>query len=220
MVISFDGGYRSAIGLASSSLLLALVASPASAGRTVEMHRMQPREHGAAKGVTFEQMRGVVLSVAERKGWDAVVRANGAVEVTMGAADSERKAEVEVRFDKRSYVVRYLDSVGLEYDDELCVLIPGSHRRSKCSEVIDYDYNEWVEDLEDQVGAQIARLGPDDPVDERAAVPTVSSPPAAELSDRSRLFVADEIRKLKELTDEGVLTSEEFEEQKRRLLTR
>lgn len=182
---------------------------------------MQPREHGAAKGVTLEQMRGVMLSVAEHKGWRAVVRANGAVEVTMTPPDSERHAVVEVRFDHRMYVVDYLDSVGLEYDDELCVPITDSHpRRSRCREVIDADYNDWVEDLEGQIGTQVAHLQPGDPVDEKAALPTVSAPPGSDAPDRSRLFVADEIRKLKQLEDEGILTSEEFEEQKRKLLTR
>jgi hypothetical protein len=218
MTISIAGRRRPAAWLA--CLFLATVASPAFAGRTVSIHRMQPREHGAATGVTLEQMRGVVLSVAERNGWVAVVRANGAVEVTMAAPDRERRAVVEVKFDDRTYVVRYRDSVGLEYDDEFCVPIPGTHGRTQCREVIDSDYNDWAEGLEEQVGAQLARLRPGDPVDEKAAVPTVPAPAAADSADRSRLFVADEIRKLKQLQDEGVLTDEEFEEQKRKLLAR
>jgi len=76
--------------------------------------------------------------------------------------------------------------------------------RSKKGEWIHKNYNGWVEGLANEI-----RIAVHDPTKHREGPPRESHP-----------FVADELTKLHSLFERGVLTKEEFEGQKQKLLSR
>jgi hypothetical protein len=194
--------------------------SPANAARTTEMYRMQPRPHRASEGVTDEQIRGAIVKAAERAGWRPYVRGARIVEVYISVRGGKHTATVEVEFDEQNYVVRYVTSYNLGHNDHYCgppkrVSVAGPRRRRRekvCDgEIIHPHYNDWVRGLEDGILRSIVLLREGEPV-RPISTPKKPAPSPAPL------FVADELKKLKVLRDEGVLTEEEFDVQKRRLL--
>lgn len=191
-------------------LAVSLVAtSTAIAARSTEMYRMEPRPYRVAKGVTTEQVRGAIVESVELNGWRTAVRADGTVEAVMVVRGGKHTATVKIAADNGTFAVNYLDSFNLGYK-EVCRRPPkfGPKRRRKrevsCYERIHPDYNEWVRRIEHDIERHLARLQADH------AVRATPGP--------AKLFIADELIKLQALREGGVLSEEEFEAQKRRLL--
>ncbi len=183
-------------------MLVAFVPAAGSA-RSEATYRMARRLHAAPPQATLEQIERTMVAAVERAGWSARVREPGVVEAEKSVRDGKHTALVEIRFDERSFLIQYLSSHNLNYDPESC------HRRARrkrvCREVIHPHYNVWVRTLEGNVMRLTVEAGKASkaPVDKGAS---------------SGVMIADELIKLKALVDQGVLTAEEFESRKKKLL--
>jgi hypothetical protein len=190
-------------------VLAAVAISSPAAARIDEMYRMERRPHGASAEWTMSDLEDAIIEAAKRSGWRARPREPGVIEAEKSVRAGKHRAIVEIFYDQKSFLVRYLRSYNLNYDAEKCRA--GNKRHQKyCREVIHPHYNVWVRTLEDDIAREIAWS---DPVRKEADTST----PAPQASDPS-MFVADEILKLKKLEEEGILTPEEFEAQKKKLL--
>jgi hypothetical protein len=200
-----------------------LSGSPVHAARTTEMYRMEPRPHFAADGGSDEQKQGAINEAIEAAGWQPHVHSDRLVGAYISVRGGKHTANVEIEFDERTYVVRYVTSYNLGHDENYCrdfrrsgrAGAPKRPRRlEECSEIIHPDYNEWVHRIEDAILRYVALLRPG------MAARSIPAPAVKPAPTPATMFVADELLKLKILRDDGVLTEEEFETQKSKLLGR
>jgi hypothetical protein len=201
------------------SVAVLTAASPAAAGRTTAMYRMEPRPHGAAAGVTQEQMRTAVVELIEKRGWAAHVRTAGVVEADASWSRNKHRFTVATVFDDETFVIRYLSSYNLGYTDSYCrAPRPGDSppgmmrdrdrlrlpREERCrTEVIHPSYNDFVQQLEADIAKAIARIEPAPDADP-ISIPVADS-------------AEEENRRLEGLYAGGVLTKEELQAHQRLL---
>jgi len=204
--------------LAVFAAVLAMTASEVGATRIAKMYRMEPKAHGAAAGVTQDQIRRTVVAIAERRGWTTYVRTRGVVEADFSLSKGKHRGSVAIVFDDRNFVIRYLSSYNLGHRENYCPAPrpydspPGEERArdrllrpraERCTrELIHPTYNNFVQELEDEIAATVPKL----------------TPHAAAAPDLPGDSVEEETRKLEALHDAGTLTDEEWESQKRLLL--
>lgn len=119
------------------------------------------------------------------------------------------RAQVEIGFDARNFWIDYRDSSNLDYNpNDLTRHVQGSggqKRVIKKGPRIHGNYNLWVEELAQHVAARVQPLVADDRTREIRTDP---------------VLIADELDKLDQLRQRGVLTQQEFDAQKAKLLAR
>ncbi len=213
---------RIALLLTASVVIVILVLASASyAGRKTTMYRMEPRAHRADDGVTQDQIRRSVIEILERRGWTVHVRTAGVVEADISISKGKHRATIAVVFDDKNFAVRYVSSYDLGYsgascrdgeidEDGLPSYLQGPAKRMRrhieagcVGEVIHPSYNEWVQQIEEEIARNVPRLGPSRSA---AAVPPATSD-----------SVSEAVRKLDALHAAGLLTAEEVEAHKRLL---
>jgi hypothetical protein len=185
-----------------------VITSPVEA-RIDEMYRMERRRHHASAQLTTSDLEKAIIEAAKRSGWWARVREPGVIEAEKSVRAGKHRAVVEIFYDDNTFLVKYLRSYNLNHNPDKC-RASNKRRQKYCREVIHPHYNVWVKTLEDDIAREISWT---DPAREDAEAAT----PAPETTDPS-VFVADEILKLKKLEEAGILTPEEFEAQKMKLL--
>ena len=113
-------------------------------------------------------------------------------------------AVVKIGFDQSKYWIDYSDSTNLDYD-------PDDRRKTKTRRGvkgprIHKNFNKWVRLLADSIEDHM------------------KTPRSAARAERTRthspIMIADELEKLDALRERGVLTQEEFDQQKAKLLAR
>lgn len=142
---------------------------------------------------SLQEIQAVVIDGCAARGWAATLVEDGLISADI-TVRGKHYARIEIPFSQTDYSIFYADSNNLDYNEK---------RQS-----IHRNYNNWVIKLSGTINQRFGEA--------------LHSSPAAASSISSKKQAVDdlyvELSKLGELRDKGVLTEEEFEEQKRKLL--
>jgi len=183
------------------------------------MDTMEPRAHFAKSGVAMEAIAKAVVDAARENGWRAELQSPGAVLAELSTQAGKHRVTVVIDFDLTTFVVRYQSSHNLGYTEKYCrSSAPGTRfRTQKCvGPGIHPYYNQWLLELQNNIARRIAMLKPGEPG--MPSQPAAQGSSARSVETTPPPLIADEIRKLKELRDEGALSDAEYEQQKQKLL--
>ena len=181
-------------------LLFLIFGTASAAQRSKTIENIAPRPHYAPPGTSPEQLVAAIRAAAEDEGWRVIAAAPGVMEAKLFIRSHQ--AVVTIRYDESNFSISYRDSTNLNYNAK--DLVNRNSRWNKSQVVtkgprIHPNYNVWVAALADRISIRLR------------------TPP--ELSQPSSLLVADELEKLDELRQKGVLTQDEFERLKKRLVS-
>lgn len=183
-----------------SSIFLAMVPQLAAAA-TETIKNVPPTEHFAPAGTPLGDIATAVKLGANDEGWRIIEEHPGLVQASLRIRT--HKAVVIIGFDESRYWIEYQDSSNLDYK-------ASSRKKTKTrKEVkgprIHSNYNIWVGELSKRIAIRTRiprrRRGSDAPA-------------------RDPILIADELEKLDALRVRGVLTQDEFDQQKAKLLRR
>lgn len=166
------------------------------------LRNIPPTPHGAPVGTPLEELAASIRHAANVNGWQVIGSAPGSVMASLRVRNRHH-CIVRIGFDETSYWIDYVDSENLDYSEK-DLRLPGPRGRVVKGPRIHRNDNRWVASL-----AKAIEIGARMPVP--VSRPTrASSPP----------LIADELEKLDSLRQRGVLTQEEFDQQKKKLLAR
>ena len=176
-------------------LLAPEISTAAKASKTIE--NIPPSHHLAPAGTSPDRLVAAITAAAVNQGWRVIGKAPGVVTARLMRRTHE--AVVTIGYDELNFWIDYKDSKNLNYNPNDLM------RRRKATRYvvtkgprIHPNYNRWVAELADQIALQM------------------QNPPKK--SDASPLLIADELDKLDKLRQRGVLTQEEYDQQKTKLL--
>ena len=216
---------RCALGIA-LALCVWGIASPAVAARKTAMESMStPRPHNAEAGVSLDAITRCVIAAAEVNEWRPTFEKPGVVLAEKVTQEGKHRATVKISYDTESFIIKYVTSYNLGYTEKHCRSHtfgnPNIRKRTPCyGPAIHPNYNAWLRILANSIADHAALLAAGD------AGPKIRySLPGADTNSEPRdriapALVADEIRKLKGLADDGILSQQEYEDRKKLLLAR
>jgi hypothetical protein len=178
-------------------LLAPEIATAAQRSKTIA--NIPPRPHYSPADVSPEQLVATITAAAGDKGWRIIGEAPGVLTALL--VRRSHKAVVTIGYDESSFWIDYKDSNNLNYNPK-DLMGMGRHRGRIVTKGprIHPNYNLWVAALADRI-AYKTRYPP-------------------KLSNAPPLPIADELDRLEGLRERGVLTQEEFDQQKAKLLAR
>lgn len=181
-----------------------LCGAPSIASETIR--NVPPTPHGVAEGTPLEVIEEAIVQAAGERQWYGSVETPGLIVVS--TTIRKHRATVEIGVDASRFWINYRDSSNLDFNpNDLTGWDQDGASRSrvvrKKGPRIHPNYNEWVEELARHIGARTN------------AIVLTEKTATAGCDQRS---VADELEKLDRLRQRGVLTQEEFDGQKRKLL--
>ena len=178
-------------------LLAPSIATAAQNSKTIE--NVPPWPHLAPVGTSPDRLVAAITAAAEDQGWRVIEEAPGVVTAILLRRTHE--AVVTIGYDELNFWIDYKDSKNLNYNPKDLIRRRKGDRHSVTKGPrIHPNYNRWVAELADQIRLQM------------------QNPPKR--SNASPLLIADELDKLDELLQRGVLTQGEFDQQKAKLLAR
>jgi hypothetical protein len=143
-----------------------------------------------------EEVQAAIIEGSSARGWSPVVEVNGVITATI-TVRGKHFAKVEIPFDSASYSILYVDSDNLDYNES---------RRT-----IHRNYNNWVFNLSETINQKFREV----PQPGASSAETIATAPASENSTED---VYSKLLRLDELRENGILTEEEFQAEKRKLL--
>jgi len=180
-------------------LVLTWVSPGSSLARTATIQNIPPTPHHAPSGTELVDLAEGIKRAARQKGW--LILGESPESMTARLVIRSHTAIVVIGYDESSYQIDYLDSVNLGYS-------PNDLRRHRQKTVvgprIHGNYNVWVKALARQIAIDLRN-----PPKATAAQKEATSTP---------VMIADELEKLDALRQRGVLTQQEFDAQKAKLL--
>jgi hypothetical protein len=181
-------------------LLLLSGIGPSFAAASVTIRNIPPTPHFAPVGTPLADLAEAIRQAANEQGWRIIAEAPGVMQASLHVRSHE--AVVSIGFDESNFWIEYADSVNLDYSPDN--LKRTRNRGEIRGPRIHRNYNTWV----DQLAKRIAIYA--------------KAPPRAKSTDaapsRNPIMIADELEKLDGLRERGVLSQEEFDQQKARLL--
>jgi len=108
--------------------------------RSAPVYEVQQGQLVTSRAVSMADVEKAIKTAGAGLGWQMVQRAPGSLEGILILR--EHRAVVDIRYDTRSYSIKYKDSSNLNYD--------GS--------TIHANYNGWVQNLERAIRAQVSAL--------------------------------------------------------------
>jgi len=192
---------RTRNGLVVTILLLMLSGvGPSFAAASVTIRNTPPTPHFAPAGTSLADLAAAIRRAANEQGWQIVAEAPGIIQASLHVRSHE--AIVSIGFDESNFWIDYAGSVNLDYSPD--GLRKTRTRREVKGPRIHRNYHVWV----DQLAQKIAIFA--------------KAPPRTELIEiapsRNSILIADELEKLDALRERGVLSQEEFDRQKAKLL--
>ena len=186
-----------------SILLLSFAgAGPSFAGGTATIRNIPPTPHFAPDGTSLADLAGAIRLAADAERWQIIAEVPGVMQASVRVRSHE--AVVTIGFDDSNFWIQYQDSINLDY--KLSGRRAHRTRREIKGPRIHSNYNIWVDRLAKRIATH------------------AKVPPKANLIEtgttRNPIFIADELEKLSALRERGVLTQEEFDQQKAKLLAR
>ena len=190
----------------SAVLLVVIMGLAAGAAMAVvTVRNIPPTTHDAPEGTSMESISRAIEQAAAEREWYLESKAPGSIVVST-TVRQKHLATVEIGFDEEKFWIDYRSSSNLDYTssglkawtkDHKLVVTKGPR--------IHKNYNVWVQDLADHIAERTKKLV----AEQRSQIP----PPSPAL-------IADELEKLDQLRARGVLSQEEFDTQKAKLLAR
>jgi hypothetical protein len=179
-------------------LLAPAIATAAQRSTTIE--NISPRPHFTPAEASPEQLVAAIRVAAEEQGWRIIGKSPGVMTAVLVRRSHE--AVVTIGYDESSFWIDYKDSKNLNYNPKDLRQRRGKDRQGIVIKGprIHRNYNLWVAELANQIAYR------------------TQDPPR--LSKEPPLLIADELDKLDQLRQRGVLTQEEFDQQKAKLLAR
>jgi len=146
-----------------------------------------------ADGTSFtaQEVRAIIIEGCLARHWSPVLDGDGIIRATINVRD-KHFAEIEIPFTSASYSILYVSSNNLDYNE----------KRQK----IHRNYNNWVVKLSATIDKKFRTFSSD----------AISTPDV--VIGRNQNEVYSEILKLDDLHKRGILTDEEFEAEKRKVL--
>ena len=181
-------------------LLLLSGIGPSFAAASVTIRNTPPTPHFAPAGTPLADLAAAIRKAANEEGWRIIAEAPGVMQASLHVRSHE--AVVSIGFDESNFWIEYADSVNLDYNPN--GLRKTRTRREVKGPRIHRNYHGWV----DQLAKEIAIYA--------KAPPRAKSTEAA--PSKNPIMIADELEKLDALRERGVLSQEEFDQQKARLL--
>ncbi|MBW2494953.1 MAG: SHOCT domain-containing protein [Deltaproteobacteria bacterium] len=182
---------------AASCVLLMTAVEATAAQKSKPLENIPPRLHLAPAGTAPDRIAAAIALAAENQGWRIIEEAPGTLTAILFRRSHE--AVVVIGYDETNFWIDYKDSKNLNYTTK------ARKRRTKgqvhggsTGPRIHPNYNQWVAELADEIVLRTQR--PPEPNGEPARL------------------IADELEKLDELRQRGVLTQEEFDARKAKLL--
>jgi hypothetical protein len=182
------------------------------ANATATIQNIPPTPHHAPPGTPLADLGLAIKNACMASGWDVVGASAGSI--TARLRIRSHVATVGIRFDQSNYSIDYLNSVNLDFNPN--DFYRGSSNRRQGRRVapikgprIHGNYNKWVAKLNASISTHL--LTPPE-----AAAPEDAAPEDAALFDP--IMIADELEKLDALLQRGVLTQQEFDDLKAKLL--
>lgn len=195
------------VGIVGSALALVLLLGLATgtAMGLEPVRNIPPAPHGASGGASLDSISRAIKQAAIEMDWYPVSDGSGEVVVSL-MVRQRHSATVSIRFDQKDFWIDYRGSSNLEYTtsdlnrwvDRKEVVVEKGPRIHK-------NYNVWVQALADHIASRTGKVVADQRSQDPAPSPTL---------------IADELEKLGQLRAQGVLTQEEFDAQKTKLLAR
>ncbi len=185
------------------ALILAVAwMSPAStSAQSATIQNVPPTPHYAPPGTPLADLAEGIKMAAGTKGWAIVGETPGSMTAELRIRVHE--ATVVILYDESNYQIDYLDSFNLGFNPN-DLRKPGRNRRGIKGPRIHRNYNAWVKNLARSIAIQLRNP------------PKAADPPTA--APNNSTMIADELDKLDALRQRGVLTQQEFDEQKAKLL--
>jgi hypothetical protein len=180
-------------------LLAPAIATAAQPSKTIE--NIPPWPHRAPVGTSPDRLVAAITAAAEDQGWRVIAEEPGVVTAILVRRTHE--AVVTIGYDELNFWIDYKDSKNLNYNPKDRIRKrKGDRRVISKGPRIHPNYNRWVAELADQIELQMQN----------------PPKPKPKPSNALPLPIADELDKLDELRQRGVLTQREFDQHKARLL--
>lgn len=142
------------------------------------------------------EVQAIIIEATSARGWSPVLEAPGVISATINVR-GKHFARVEIPFSATNYSILYVSSDNLDYNAK--------------RQTIHRNYNNWVVKLSGTINKNLHEA-----VAASGSVPNTSTPGNAPRSSREDVYT--QLLQLDELRDKGVLTEEEFQAEKRKLL--
>jgi len=108
--------------------------------RTAPIFEVQNNPIVASRAVSMSEVEQTIRQAGASLGWQMLPRGSGSIEGTLTLR--EHRAVVDIKYDTKSYSIKYKDSSNLNYD--------GS--------TIHANYNGWVQRLDNTIRARLTGL--------------------------------------------------------------
>ena len=188
------------------------LASTGASAWTATIQNIPPTPHHAPPGTPLADLGLAIKNACMASGWDVVGDSAGSI--TARLRIRSHVATVGIRFDESNYSIDYLDSVNLNFNPN--DFYRGSRDKGRGRRVptvkgprIHGNYNKWVRKLSRSISTHLL-TPPEDAAPEDAALSGAAS--------TDPILIADELEKLDALLQRGVLTQQEFDDLKAKLL--
>ena len=174
-----------------------------SAAGSDTIRNIPPTPHSAPEGTSSADLAAAIIKAGDTLGWEVTGESPGRVALRL--LIRAHRASVLVGYDENAYWIDYAGSYNLDYRAS------DRRRAGRNSSVIKgpsihSNYNRWVDKLSNSISENL--MMPPKRVEPRPA------------SSGQSILIADELEKLDALRDKGILTDEEFDRQKAKLLAR
>ncbi len=180
--------------LATTLLAASLAFVPAHAAKKIEnLVNLPLPDRIDGSRFTLEEVRALITQGCTKREWKPEFEEDSVITCSI-LVRGQHYVKVEIPFSEAAYSILYLDSEEMNYNEAKQTI----HRK----------YNGWVKNLRMMIDWQF-RDAAELPIDE----PVVEEPSGGAGDDRY-----DALLKLGELRDKGLISDEEFEAEKQRLL--
>jgi hypothetical protein len=181
-------------------LLMLSSLAPSNSEASVTIRNIPPTPHLAPAETSLADLSAAIKFAVVEEGWSAIAEAPGVIRASLRVRT--HKAVVTIGFDESNFWIEYRDSMNLDYN-------PKNRRATRTRREIKgprihRNYNLWIKSLAKSIELY------------------ASTPPKSYLTDtapsETPILIADELEKLDALRERGILTQEEFDQQKAKLL--
>ena len=196
--------FRKSVAAVAVVMTFGLAAGNAAGSETIR--NILPTAHGAPADASLEEISRAIEQAAGELQWYGASESAESIAVSTTVRQKHR-ATVMIGFDEANFWITYRNSSNLDYNASDVTMWTNVDKRVVVGKGprIHKNYNVWVQDLANHIAMRTRLLL----ADQRSQSPSPS--PA---------LIADELEKLDQLRARGVLTQEEFDAQKAKLLAR
>ena len=178
------------------TVVFMLISAPSSAASPIQNMIDVPvpiRTDGSQYSI--DEVRAAIIQGCQTRRWTAEIAGEEAIRAKLNIKN-KHLAVVEIPYSESTYSIIYTSSTNLDY--------------SAARQSIHRNYNKWILQLSTEINRQFQTLGSK----------AISADSSRDGADANKVDIFEELLKLDDLRDRGILTDAEFEIEKRKLLER